>query len=183
MHSSPTKEIILVPRWSKCTFSHPLKDEKDVTDLPLEVKCTCIVCLDTSKYEKKTIALSSSISSHRGPEQRRRTVSRNAYNVRSNKTGKPRLFLPFNADLESWPHVTAQTIYRYCYHGLSEGDQLLTLQKPPSLQRETRDGGFPSAEYFRRNRIHHYRDRDSKVDPVDQGVTHGRYFMLPHGIT
>lgn len=112
MHSSPTKEIILVPRWSKCTFSHPLKDEKDVTDLPLEVKCTCIVCLDTSKYEKKTIALSSSISSHRGPEQRRRTVSRNAYNVRSNKTGKPRLFLPFNADLESWPHVTAQTIYR-----------------------------------------------------------------------
>lgn len=52
MHSSPTKKIILVPRWSKCTFSHPLKDEKDVSDLPLEVKCTCIVCLDTSKYGK-----------------------------------------------------------------------------------------------------------------------------------
>lgn len=139
MHSSPTKKIILVPRWSKCTstFSQSLKDEKDVSNLPLEVECTCIVCLDTSKYGKNNCTIVIDQSPRWTKKQRRRNMSRDAYNIRSNRSGKPRLFLPFNADLESWPHVTTQTIYRYYYHGLSEGDQLLTLQKPPSLQRET----------------------------------------------
>lgn len=73
---SPTEQV-LFPRRLKCSISHLLKDETNVSDLPSEIKCTYIVYLGNSKFGR-TVALSLQISDQGRPEQCRQIMLRDA---------------------------------------------------------------------------------------------------------
>ena len=157
VHSGPmpssTTNHILGLSWSKCTFSHILKDKKDASDRPFEVECTCIVCLGNSKYGKNDC----SIVIDQRPRWTKTTPPKYVEKrLRCNHCGIIRSFLPINAGLESLPDVTIQKFYRG-NHGLSDGDQLLMLQTIPSAARNHR-WQPPKGQKKRTNRINQYRD-------------------------
>lgn len=130
---SPTKQV-LFPRRPKCSISHLLKDETNVSDLPREIECTCIVCLGNSKFGKNNCT----VVIDQRPRWTRTTPPKYVERrLRCKNCGKARRCLPINTSLESLPDATIQAFYR-CSQGLSQCDQLLMLQRIPSAARNHR---------------------------------------------
>lgn len=149
---SPTKQV-LFQRRPKCSISHLLKDETNVSDLPRKIESTCILCSGNSKLGKN----SCTVVIDQRPRWTRTTPPKYVERrLRCKNCGKARRCLPINTSLESLPDATIQAFYR-CSQGLSQCDQLLMLQRIPSAARNHR-WQAPKGQRMRTNRVNQYRD-------------------------